>query len=599
MSAARAVARLATLAVLAASAFAAPALAASPVGEQVQISQAGADGDASRNADNPSAAFNPVTGLALVVWTADDQQDDRYEVYGRFVNADAAPQGGEFLIASGGSDAALDATRPRVAYNTMRNEFLVVWPNPQSAGPEDWEIAGQRVGPTGALLGSAKRISDMGPGDNSFRATEPQVVYNPARDEYVAIWHGTNDSLPGRVEVWAHRVNGATAEPQGEDVRISSLRNEGAWPTIAYNSVDNEYLVAFIGKDSATELQSQRIYVQRLTADVALVGGNRQIFQAGETHKPAVTHNPASNEYLVAMPGIVGGDSEAYVQRLNALGAEIGIDDQRVSHMGPDLALDYGTMVDVAVGFSPSGKYLVTWSGDTTSFGLVKDETEIFGQELDGAGAEIGDDFPISSMGPDGTPQYGVTNFQFTGPLAHAPGPDRFFVVWDGDNGPPLADNEFETFARMVAATPAPAPAAPPSAPKPGLKLMPDFVPLFTTKRRGRKGVKGYLYAVSGLRSLPYGTIVSLRCESGCKLKQVSFTVRTRGKKRKTSYTLRKRVAITKRSRLRITARHAGYVSRYIRYAFVRTKPGITARRVGSGCQTPSKPARKTRCVAG
>ena len=202
-------------------------------------------------------------------------------------------------------------------------------------------------------------------------------------------------------------------------------------------------------------------------------------------------HNPATNEYLVAMPGSVGGDIEAYVQRLNALGAQTGTDDQRISHMGPDLALDYGLLVDISAGFSPSGHYLVTCSGDTTSFGLVKDENEIFGQALDNAGAEIGDDLPISSMGPDGTPQYGIPGFQFTGPLAHAPGPDRFFVVWAGDNGPPLADDEFETWARMVAATPAPAPAAPPPAPKPGLKLMPDCVPVFATKERGRKGVRG------------------------------------------------------------------------------------------------------------
>ena len=114
----------------------------------------------------------------------------------------------------------------------------------------DFEIVGQRVGPSGALLGGANRISDMGPGDNAFGANEPQVVYNPARDEYVAVWHGANDSLPGRTEVWARRVSGATGEPRGEDVRISSLRNEGAWATIAYNSIDNEYLVAFIGKDS-------------------------------------------------------------------------------------------------------------------------------------------------------------------------------------------------------------------------------------------------------------------------------------------------------------------------------------------------------------
>jgi hypothetical protein len=198
-----------------------------------------------------------------------------------------------------------------------------------------------------------------------------------------------------------------------------------------------------------------------------------------------------------------------------------------------------------------------------------------------------------------------VGNFQYTGPLAYAPDRDRFFVVWDGDDGPPLADNEFEIFARMVATTPPPVPPPPapppppPPTPKPGLLLMTDFVPLFATRARGRKGVRGYLYGVSNLKTLPYGTRVTIRCERACKMRKASFVVRTRGKLRKTSYTLHPRTAVTARSRIRITARHDGYISRYIRYAFVRKKFGITARRVGSACQTPSTPARRIRCVAG
>jgi hypothetical protein len=568
----------------------------------VQVSQAGTDGDAGRRANNPSSAFNPTTGTALVVWGADDQVNEKYEIFGRFLNSDGVPQGGEFRIGSAGpaGDAAWDATDPRVAYNAKRNEFLVVWSGSESAAAGDFEIRGQRVGPAGALAGASKRISDMGIGDNAFKAGQPQLAYNPQRDEYVVVWHGVDNALPGRNEIWARRVAGATAAPQGVDIRISKLLNASSWPTIAYNSVANEYLVAFIGKNSAAAPNSQRVFVQRLTADVALVAGNRQIFQAGETHKPAIVHNPATNQYLVALPAVVAGETEAYVQRLDALGAEVG-GDERISHMGPDGAPDYGTLVDVGVGYSPRGEYLVTWSGDTTSHGLLLNENEVFGQGLRSDGSEYGpDDFPISSMGPDGSAQFGVGNHQFTGPLAYAADRDRFFVVFNGDNGPPLADNEIEAFGRMVGTSvPATAPPPPPPPPPPLFrpKLMPDFVPLFATRQRGRRGVRGYLYGISNLKTLPYGTTVSIRCERGCTLKQVSFVVRTRGRHKRTSLTLRRRVAVSSKSRIRITARHEGYVTRYIRYSFVRKRIGITAKRVGSGCQTFSKPAKSTACT--
>jgi hypothetical protein len=598
-------------------ASASPAMAAQPYLDQFQISQVGPDGDASRSAVNPGAAFDPSTGEALVVWFADSDQDEKFEIWGRFVNSDGQLQGGQFRIATAGApgDAGRDCLSPRVAYNSVRNEFLVVWGSDSEAVDDDFEIRGQRVGAAGQLIGGEHRLSDMGPGNATYNASEPQVAYNPVRDEYVVVYHGVDDALPGRTEVYGRRVSG-DGLAQGSDVHISALRNSATWPTIAYNSQANEYLVAFIGDDSPTNPTSQRTFVQRLTADAAPVGPNRQVFQSGEVHKPAVVYNPTVNQYLVATPGIVNGDVEAYVQRLDGNGVEIGVDDERISHMGPDGAPDYGLGVDVAVGYSPArAQYLVTWHGDTTSFGLVKDENEVFGQGLDVNGSEIGvDDQPFSSMGPDGTPQYGVDNFQFDGPLAYAPDRDRWFVVWTGDNGPPSADNETEVFGHMIGTSPpppapppvmAPAPPPPPPPVPPIVSphpAMPNFTVQFSTSRaRGRRGVHGLLYSVAGFDRLPNSTIVTVRCDKGCTMKTASFTVRTKaskGKKKKTSMTLSKPVHLGAKSRIRVTARHSGYRSRYIRYKFVvRRGFGLDPRRVGSGCQTPTKPVRNTSCA--
>jgi hypothetical protein len=587
-----------------------PAFAVEPYQAQFRISQIGADGDAARSSnDNPSAAFDVATNQALVVWTAEDTLDDKSEVFGRFMTSEGVLLGGEFRIgtAGGPGDAARDAFSPRVAYNSVRNEFLVVWHADSEATDDDFEIRAQRLSASGTLIAGEFRVSSMGPGDASFNGSEPQVAYNPARDEYVVVWHGVDDGLPGRTEVYAHRVTGA-GELTGDDVRVSSLRNDSTWPTIAYNSAANEYMVAFIGKDSPSTPSSQRTFVQRLTADGAPVGPNRQIFQTGEVHKPAIAYNPTHNQFLVATPGIVAGDTEAYVQRLDATGTEIGTDDERISHMGPDGAPAYGLGVDISVGFTPrENQYVVTWHGDTTSFGLVQDENEVFAQELDASGNEIGtEDNPISSMGPDGSSQYGVGDFQFTGPLAWAADTDRFFVVWNGDDGPPLADNEVEVYGRMAQATPLPPPPPPPPPPPlppppppPPPAVIPNFAVQFATRARGSKGVHGSLYGIAGFAALPNGSTITLRCDKGCTLKATSFTLRlkaTKGKKKKTSMTLRKPVRIGKNSRVRVTVRHAGYISRYVRYRFVRKKIGLDVARVGHGCQTTTKPPRNIRC---
>jgi hypothetical protein len=575
---------------------AAPALATQPAGEQTRISQVGADGDVARVAENPAAAFDPVTGRALVVWTADAQVNDKAEVFGRFVGGDGAPLGGAFRIGTSGKagDATFD---DHDVFNPKRRQFFVVWTSEEPPLENDFEIRGQRVSATGELVGGSARLSAMGVGDVKFNAAASQVAYNSVRDEYLVVWHGIDDALPGRNEVYGHRVSG-TGAPQGADVRISTVRNSATWPTVAYNSQANEYMVAMIGNDSKTNPKSQRAFVQRLTADVVRVGANKQVFQAGECYKPAIVYNSSRNEYLLAVPGIVGGDTEAYVQRIDASGAQIGTNDARISQMGPDGAPEYGIGQDVAVGYSPrSGEYLVTWHGDTTAGGLVNDEIEVFGQGLDSNGAQVPlDDFPISSMGPDGTPKFGAGNFQFTGPLAYLPSTDRFLAVWVGDDGPPLADNEIEVYGQTIAPTPAAVAPPPPPPPPSRAKVMPNFTPLFATRARGSKGVRGSLYGISGLGSLPYGTVVSLRCESHCKMKQRSFTVRPRGKLKRTSLNLRKPVGLTSLTRMRVTARHTGYISRYIRVRFVRKNLGVIARRVGSGCQTRDKKPRKASC---
>ena len=234
----------------------------------------------------------------------------------------------------------------------------------------------------------------------------------------------------------------------------------------------------------------------------------------------------------------------------------------------------------------------MTWSGDTTLFGLVRDENEVFGQGLDNAGTEVGaDDFPISSMGPDGSAQFGVGAQQFTGPLAYAPDRDRFLVVWNGDNGPPLVDNEIEAFGRMVSTS---VPPPPLRRPRRCRRRRPRSArgSCRTSSRCSRpSSARAAAFAATctgsrGSRTCPTATVVTLRCETRCKLSRSASSCAQRGKKKKTSLTLRKRVAVTQNSRVRVTARHDGYVSRWIRYPFVRKKLGITARRVGSGCQT-------------
>jgi len=126
-----------------------------------------------------------------------------------------------------------------------------------------------------------------------------------------------------------------------------------------------------------------------------------------DAFSPAIAYNSANNEYLVAWAGddVVDEEFEIFGQRIDAVtGAEIGANDFRISDMGPDGDVNFGAS-DSAIAYnSLDNEYLVVWEGGDDTAPLVDNEVEIFGQRIDAAtGAEIGaNDFRISDMGPDG-----------------------------------------------------------------------------------------------------------------------------------------------------------------------------------------------------
>ena len=201
-------------------------------------------------------------------------------------------------------DPAFDALQTAVAYNSTNHEYLVVWrADDPDSGPldEEFEIFGQRIDATdGAEVGTFDfMISAMGGvGDTGDQARSPAVVYNPLHNEYLVAWEGTEDdqgTIEGEYEIYVQRLDAATGDPVGtNDQRISAMGGIGnalyhaRSPAVAFDPVHDQYLVAWHGSHD----------------------------QGGQTW----------------------GEFEIFVQRLDgATGAEIGIDDQRVSSMSPTI----------------------------------------------------------------------------------------------------------------------------------------------------------------------------------------------------------------------------------------------------------------------
>ncbi len=241
------------------------------------------------NAINPAISYNATNNEYLVVWSGGDPiEDNEREIYGQRINANTGTllDAIDFRISDMGQvDGAgfFLADDPAVSYNTMENEYLVVWAGDDDTGSlaaNEREIYGQRIdAATGAEIGDNDfRLSDMGPnGDIDFNANDPDVSYNASNNEYLVIWRGDDslNSVDDEFEVFAQRINATTGAEIGDnDFRLSDIafdvkaQNNSA---VSYNTTNDEYLVVWAGDETNNK---DEIFGQRFASPPGDNGGN-------------------------------------------------------------------------------------------------------------------------------------------------------------------------------------------------------------------------------------------------------------------------------------------------------------------------------------
>lgn len=368
------------------------------LGAALRVSHTGLDADQKRDGTQPAIAYNPAADEYLVAWRADAlATDNEYEVFGQRVSAAGAEVGGDFRVSNAGADgdASRGASRPAVAYGGTANEFLVTWLADALATDNEDEVFGQRVSAAGTEVGVDFRISNVGAdADLSRAAFRPAVAFGETANEFLVTWRADGLATDNEYEVFAQRVSAAGTEI-GTDFRVSNVGADGDGargandPSVAYNSLGNEFLVAFAADALATD-----------------------------------------NEY------------EVFAQRVSAAGTEVG-GDFRVSTTGGDGDASRGAQSARVVHASRANEYLVAWEAD----GLAADgDIEVFAQRVSSAGAELGTDFRVSTTGIENDPARSALNVA----PAYNSQTNEYMLAWDADGLP--TDNEREIWARRSGA---------------------------------------------------------------------------------------------------------------------------------------------------
>jgi|GEM_PF-1660098 len=259
---------------------------------------------------HPAVAYNSRDDEYLAVWqdrlcrywpydTADD-------IYGWRVDGEGKLKG-KVISISIATDCESDERvqqDPAVAYNSQDNKYLVVWEDDRHG---NWDIYGQLLSAAGEPLGGNFPIIDIDTGQRF-----PALAYNDQDNLYLVVWQ---DNRYGNWNIYGRRV--FSDGTKGSDFRISLSAGTEQIPAVAYNSQDNECLVVWQDKRNGGE----DIYGQRVGSNDSLLGSECPIsIAANDQESPSVAYNSQNNEYMVAWQDERNGEDndDIYGQRVRS-----------------------------------------------------------------------------------------------------------------------------------------------------------------------------------------------------------------------------------------------------------------------------------------
>ena len=157
----------------------------------------------------------------------------KYEIWGRMVPWNGQNLGPEFQIFTWPNRSFYG---PRVAWDSQRNQFLVIWNALDTTTTLYNDVAGLRIANGAVLPGGATLIATQG------SPHQADVVYNQAVDEYFTVWRAQYSG--GDWDIRSIRLNGATLAPIGGSLYVGGSLQDEQSPSIACNQ-QGSYLVAW------------------------------------------------------------------------------------------------------------------------------------------------------------------------------------------------------------------------------------------------------------------------------------------------------------------------------------------------------------------
>lgn len=393
----------------------------------------------------PALAYNEARGEFMVVWQ--DLRDGIVtgnDIYGQRVAPSGELLGSSFAI----SAAPYNEKAPAIAYNSRADEYLVVWRSPAPLG----NLHGQRVSSDGRRLGDPFLVSDA-PG----LQFDPHLAYSPSSDTYLVVWEDwrKDDGTFTHGDIYARRISG-DGQLLGSELAIAAVSGRQVEPGLAYGPPSDEFLVVWRDERDITQGAGYAIYGQRIAASGERHGPSFRISMGTlVAEQPAVAFNETRGEFLVVWTNTLGAArfEDVHGQRVNLTG---GLEGGNLA-----IARAFGRQQEPVVAYGhATDSYLVAWEDER----VEPEYFDVYGGQVAAQGVRLNGDFPVATVDQQAAPA-----------LSYDRQTGQYLVVWQVTNstrtnwdiwgqqvGLPLPE---PTATPTPSATPAATPTATPTPP--------------------------------------------------------------------------------------------------------------------------------------
>ena len=183
---------------------------------------------------NPTTAYGSTADRFFTAWERDENYPER-TIYGQVSILDSTLTFSQTFVYS---DTGTYSSWPKTSYSPSNNEFLVVWSNSQPYLPDGQDsIYGQRITPDGMKSGNSIPISTPGPGNRIQNA----LAYNSNQNEYLIAWvdyrSGTGRLFGQRLNSNGRLLDNAWTAADESDPAVNFALTQGHG--IRYNTIFN------------------------------------------------------------------------------------------------------------------------------------------------------------------------------------------------------------------------------------------------------------------------------------------------------------------------------------------------------------------------